>query len=45
VAKIPIESVVRPLVPMILVLVATMMIITYEGEIAMFLPRLFNLTN
>jgi C4-dicarboxylate transporter DctM subunit len=45
VAKIPIETVVRPLLPMILVLVATMMIITYEGEITMVLPRLFNLTN
>jgi C4-dicarboxylate transporter DctM subunit len=45
IAKIPIESVVKPLLPMILVLTATMMVITYFEGFSMFLPRLFNLVD
>ena len=43
VARISIESVIRPLLPMIGVLTVTMLIITYFPDISMFLPRLFNL--
>jgi C4-dicarboxylate transporter DctM subunit len=45
IAKIPIETVVRPLLPMIAVLTATMMVITYAGDISMILPRFFNLAH
>ncbi|BCJ89625.1 hypothetical protein IZ6_03600 [Terrihabitans soli] len=45
VAKVPIEAVIKPLVPMILVLTATMMVITYFEDFSMFLPRLFNLVD
>jgi C4-dicarboxylate transporter DctM subunit len=45
IAKIPIETVIRPLLPMIAVLTATMMVITYAPDISMFLPRLFNLAH
>jgi C4-dicarboxylate transporter DctM subunit len=45
IARIPIESVIRPLVPMIMVLTGTMLVITYVEGFSMFLPRLFNLAN
>jgi C4-dicarboxylate transporter DctM subunit len=45
IAKIPIERVVKPLMPMILVLMVTMMVITYVEGFSMFLPRLFKLVN
>lgn len=45
IAKIPLESVVKPLLPMIAVLTATMLTITYVEGFSMFLPRLFGLTD
>jgi C4-dicarboxylate transporter DctM subunit len=45
VAKVPIERVIRPLMPLMAVLIVTMMIITYVEGFSMFLPRLLNLTN
>lgn len=45
VANIPLERVIKPILPMIAVLVVTMLIITYVGDIAMFLPRLLDLVD
>jgi C4-dicarboxylate transporter DctM subunit len=45
IAKVPIEAVIKPLVPMILVLTATMMVITYVEGFSMFLPRLLGLVD
>jgi C4-dicarboxylate transporter DctM subunit len=44
VAKLPLERVVRPLLPFIAILVVTLLIITYVEGFAMFLPRLLGLT-
>jgi C4-dicarboxylate transporter DctM subunit len=43
VAKIPVERVVKPLIPLIAILIVTMMIITYVEGFSMFLPRLLGL--
>ena len=43
VSRLPLESVIRPLLPMIAVLVVTMLLITYVQGFAMFLPRLLGL--
>jgi C4-dicarboxylate transporter DctM subunit len=43
VARIPLERVIRPMLPMIAVLVVTMLIITYVEGFAMWLPRLLGL--
>ena len=43
VSRLPLESVIRPLLPMIAVLVVTMLLITYVQGFAMFLPRLMGL--
>lgn len=40
VADIPIDSVIRPLIPFLLVLVGTLLIICYVPEITLFVPRL-----
>ncbi len=45
VAKVPIERVIKPLLPLIAVLIVTMMIITYVEGFSMFLPRLLHLTD
>ena len=45
VAKVPIERVIRPLLPLLAVLIATMMVITYVEGFSMFLPRLLHLTD
>jgi C4-dicarboxylate transporter DctM subunit len=45
VANLPLEKVVRPLLPMIAILVVTMLIITYVEGFSMFLPRLLGLTD
>jgi C4-dicarboxylate transporter DctM subunit len=39
-SKLPIEEIVRPLIPFLLVLVATLGVISYVPEITLFLPRL-----
>jgi C4-dicarboxylate transporter DctM subunit len=44
VAKLPLERVVRPLLPFIGILLATLLLITYVEGFAMFLPRLLGLT-
>jgi C4-dicarboxylate transporter DctM subunit len=40
ISKISIEQVTKPLIPFLIVLVTTLMIITFVPEIALFLPRL-----
>ena len=35
----PIEAVIRPLIPFLLVLITTLLVISYVPEIALFLPR------
>ncbi len=40
VARIPMERVVRPMLPMIAVLIFTMLVITYDEHLSMWLPRL-----
>jgi C4-dicarboxylate transporter DctM subunit len=40
ITKVPLEHVIRPLLPFIGVLIVTMMIITYVEDFSMFLPRL-----
>ncbi len=40
IAKIPIEKVTRPLLPFLIVLITTLMIITFVPKIALFLPKL-----
>ena len=44
VAKLPLERVVRPLLPFIGILLVTLLLITYVEGFAMFLPRLLGLT-
>ena len=43
VARIPMERVVRPMLPMMVVLIFTMLIITYVESLSMWLPRLLGL--
>lgn len=43
VARIPMERVVRPMLPMIAVLIFTMLVITYAEGLSMWLPRLLGL--
>jgi C4-dicarboxylate transporter DctM subunit len=45
VGRLPVEEVIRPLLPMIAVLATTMLLITYVPDFSMFLPRLLNLTD
>jgi C4-dicarboxylate transporter DctM subunit len=40
ITKVPLEHVIRPLLPFIGVLIVTMMLITYVEDFPMFLPRL-----
>ncbi|MBV8915214.1 MAG: TRAP transporter large permease, partial [Acetobacteraceae bacterium] len=40
VARIPMERVVRPMLPMMAVLIFTMLVITYDEDLSMWLPRL-----
>ena len=43
VARIPMERVVKPMLPMIAVLIFTMLIITYVEDLSMWMPRLLGL--
>lgn len=43
VARIPMERVVKPMLPMIAVLIVTMLVITYVESVSMWLPRLLGL--
>jgi C4-dicarboxylate transporter DctM subunit len=43
VTRMPIEKIVRPMLPFVAVLVVTMIIITYAEDISLFLPRLMGL--
>jgi TRAP-type C4-dicarboxylate transport system permease large subunit len=43
VAKLPIERVVRPLMPLLAVLIAMLMLLTYVEDVSMLLPRLVGL--
>lgn len=45
VADVPIERVIKPLIPMIAVLSGTMLLITYVEGFSLFLPRLLGLLN
>ncbi len=45
ITKVPLEQVIRPLLPFIGVLIVTMMIITYVEGFSMFLPRLLGVAN
>jgi C4-dicarboxylate transporter DctM subunit len=45
IAKLPLERVVKPILPFIGILIVTLLIITYYENFAMFLPRLLALTN
>ena len=45
ITKVPLEHVIRPLLPFIGVLIVTMMIITYVEDFSMFLPRLLGVAN
>ncbi|RWI88935.1 TRAP transporter large permease [Mesorhizobium sp.] len=45
VSRVPIETVVRPLLPMIVLLTATMLIITYFEPFSMWLPQLLHLVD
>jgi C4-dicarboxylate transporter DctM subunit len=45
ITKVPLEDVIRPLLPFIGVLIATMLVITYVEDFSMFLPRLLGLAN
>lgn len=45
VSKLPLESVIRPLLPMIAVLVVTMMVITYVAGFSLFLPRILGMVS
>lgn len=44
VAKLPLERVIRPLLPFLAILIATLLLITYVEGFSMFLPRLLGLT-
>jgi C4-dicarboxylate transporter DctM subunit len=43
VANVPLERVIRPLIPFILILIVTMLVITYVEGFSMFLPRVLGL--
>ncbi len=43
VAKVPVTKVIRPLLPLLIVMTLVLMIITYFPEISLWLPRLFEL--
>lgn len=45
VANLPLERVVKPLLPLIAILVVTMLVITYVEGVSLFLPRLLGLIN
>jgi C4-dicarboxylate transporter DctM subunit len=45
VSRVPIETVVRPLLPMIVILTLTMLVITYVEHFSMWLPRLLQLVD
>jgi C4-dicarboxylate transporter DctM subunit len=45
VGNTPLETVIKPILPMIAILTVTMLIITYVPDIAMFLPRLLKLVD
>ncbi len=45
ITKVPLEQVIRPLLPFVGVLIVTMMIITYVEGFSMFLPRLLGVAN
>jgi C4-dicarboxylate transporter DctM subunit len=45
VSRVPIETVVRPLLPMIVILTLTMLVITYIEQFSMWLPRLLQLVD
>jgi tripartite ATP-independent transporter DctM subunit len=45
IVKVPLEQVIRPLLPFLAVLIVTMMIITYVEGFSMFLPRLLGVAN
>jgi tripartite ATP-independent transporter DctM subunit len=44
VSNLPFEKVIRPLIPLLAVLILTLLIITYVEAFSMFLPRLMHLT-
>jgi len=44
VSQLPFEKVIRPLIPLLAMLIATLLIITYVERFSMFLPRLVHLT-
>ncbi len=44
-SRLPIEAVVRPLIPFFLVLVTTLLVISYVPDITLFLPRLLGYTD
>ena len=44
-SKVPIESVVKPLLPFLAVLLSTLMIISFVPEITLFVPRLLGYVN
>ena len=44
VAKLPLESVIRPLLPFLAILIETLLLITYVEGFSMFLPRLLGVT-
>jgi C4-dicarboxylate transporter DctM subunit len=45
ITKVPLERVIRPLLPFVAVLIATMMVITYVEGFSMFLPRLLGVAD
>jgi C4-dicarboxylate transporter DctM subunit len=45
VSKLPLERVIRPLLPFMAILLVTLLLITYVEGFSMFLPRLLGLTN
>jgi len=44
VAKLPLEHIIRPLLPFLAILIVTLLLITYVEVFSMFLPRLLGLT-
>ena len=44
IAKLPLERVIRPLLPFLAILIETLLLITYVEDFSMFLPRLLGLT-
>ena len=44
VTRMPLERVIKPLVPLIAILIVTMLVITYVAGFSLFLPRLLHLT-